>query len=87
MKPTLRLLMKLALFVAMYRAGAQVPFTLSCSLTNGTFVRSVTTADVNNDGKPDLICVRGDPSYLYVWTNSGNGLFVSNASYAVGSFP
>jgi hypothetical protein len=87
MKSTTRLLMILALFVAMHRAAAQVPFTLSASLTNGTFVRSVTTADVNNDGKPDLICVRGNPSYLYVWTNSGNGLFVSNASYAVGSFP
>jgi hypothetical protein len=64
-----------------------VSFALSASLTNGTFVRSVTTADVNNDGRPDLICVRGNPSFLYVWTNAGGGLFVSNASYAVGSFP
>ncbi|MGA2179854.1 MAG: VCBS repeat-containing protein [Verrucomicrobiota bacterium] len=87
MKPSIHLLMTLVLFVAAHRAVAQVPFTLSASLTNGTFVRSVTTADVNNDGKPDLICVRGNPSMLYVWTNSGSGLFVSNASYAVGSFP
>jgi hypothetical protein len=87
MKPTLRFLVTLVWFMAVHRAAAQVPFTLSGSLTNGTFVRSVTTADVNNDGKPDLICVRGNPSVLYVSTNSGNGLFASNASYAVGSFP
>ena len=67
--------------------NAQAPFTLSAFLVNGPFVRSVTTADVNGDGRPDLITVRGNPSYLYVWTNSGGGIFASNASYAVGSFP
>jgi len=87
MKPTILLLMTLALFVTAHRAAAQVPFTLSASLTNGTFVRSVTTADVNGDGKLDLICARGNTSMLYVWTNSGGGIFVSNAAYAVGSFP
>ena len=75
-----------AALVFCHEVNAQVPFTLSTSLTNGSFVRSVTVADVNNDGKPDLICVRGNPSMLYVWTNNG-GIFVSNASYAVGSFP
>lgn len=87
MKPFFHLLMASALFVTMSRAAAQVPFTLSASLTNGSFVKSVTTADVNHDGRPDLICARGNPSFVYVWTNAGNGLFVSNASYAVGSFP
>jgi len=76
-----------ALFAATHRAGAQVPFTLAGSLPNGTFIRSVTTADVNNDGKTDLICVRGNPSRLYVWTNSADGGFVSNAVYTVGAFP
>ena len=87
MRPTLQFLMAVALLVAVVRGSAQVPFVLSTSLTNGTFVRSVTTADVNNDGRPDLISVRGNPSVLYVWTNSGGGLFVSNANYSVGSFP
>jgi hypothetical protein len=87
MKPSACFLVMLGLSTVFQHSSAQVPFTLSSSLTNGTFVRSVTTADVNNDGKPDLISIRGNPSVLYVWTNSGNGLFVSNASYAVGSFP
>lgn len=76
-----------AALVFCHQANAQLSFAPSISLTNGTFVRSVTAADVNKDGKPDLVCVRGNPSVLYVWTNSGSSLFVSNASYTVGSFP
>lgn len=88
MKPTRCLLMTLALFVAVHRAAAQVPFTLSCTLTNGSSIGSVTTMDANNDGKPDIISIRsGSANLLYVWTNAGNGLFASNASYAVGAFP
>jgi FG-GAP-like repeat len=87
MKISACLLVALAFFGVLRAAIAQVPFALSDSLTNGTFVRSVTVADVNGDGRPDLICVRGNPSFLYVWTNSGSGIFVSNASYAVGGFP
>ena len=67
--------------------NAPGPFTISAFLINGTSIRSVIATDVNGDGKPDLICVRSNPSFLYVWTNSGGGIFVSNASYAVGSFP
>ena len=67
--------------------NAQVPYTYAASLTNGSNVRSVTAADVNNDGKPDLVCVRGIASTLYVWTNSGGGIFVSNANYSVGNYP
>jgi hypothetical protein len=77
----------MASLVVPHRVLGQVPFALSISLTNGTFIRSVTTADVNNDGKPDLICARANPSFLYIWTNSGNGLFASNASYTVGAHP
>lgn len=87
MKISSRFLAGMAFFAVVRAATAQVPFALSDSLTNGTFVRSVTVADVNGDGRPDLICVRGNPSFLYIWTNSGSGTFVSNASYAVGAFP
>ena len=47
----------------------------------------MTAADVNGDGKLDLICVRANPSLLCVWTNAGGGVFASNAGYVVGSFP
>ena len=76
-----------AALVFCHNANGQVPYTLSASLTNGTFVRSVTAADVNHDGKSDLICVRGNPSMLYIWTNSGGGIFVSNAVMPLALFP
>ena len=87
MKANTQLLMAWLSCLTLHRAAAQIPFTLSTLLTNGTVIRSVTTMDVNNDGRPDLIAVRGNPSFLYVWTNSGNGFFISNASYAVGAHP
>jgi hypothetical protein len=87
MKLTFRVLMSLLLFSALHYAAAQVPFTLSSSPNMGSFVRSVTAADVNNDGKPDLISVRGSTSTLVIYTNSGGGIFVSNAAYSVGTFP
>ena len=77
-----------AALVLGHEAAAQVPFALSCTLTNGSFIGAVTFMDANNDGKPDIISIRSSTANrLYVWTNAGNGLFASNASYAVGSFP
>ena len=63
MKRSNQLVMALTLSAMPLLATAQVPFTLSTSLTNGTFVRSVTTADVNGDGRPDLISVREIPVF------------------------
>ena len=90
MKLSFYLLMMLALFAMPHRATAQVPFATSAYLTNGDFVTSATTADVNGDGYPDLISAyysATGSSYVCVWTNNGSGLFVSNASYTVGAFP
>ena len=87
MKLFSRLLMASALFMPVHHAASQIPFAVSAVLTNGTTIRSVTTMDVNNDGKPDMICVRATASFVYVWTNNGNGLLVSNTSYATGSHP
>jgi hypothetical protein len=89
-KSSLYLLMMLALFTIPHCATAQVPFAISAFLTNGDFVTSATTADVNGDGYPDLISAyysATGSSYVCVWTNNRSGLFVSNASYTVGAFP
>jgi len=48
----------------------------------------VAVADVNNDGKPDLISVNHDVTAgntLTVLTNNGSGVFGSNATLTVGS--
>jgi hypothetical protein len=45
------------------------------------------TADVNQDGKPDLICSFPDTSLLLVLTNNGHGMLGSNAVYSVSGTP
>lgn len=48
----------------------------------------VATADVNSDGKLDLIWSQpGLPGHIYVFTNNGSGGFGSNAVYTVGNTP
>ena len=47
----------------------------------------VTAADVNSDGKVDLIFADGVPSTLTILTNNGNGILGLNATYRVGNEP
>ena len=60
----------------MIRVSAEVPFTLFSSPNIGSFVRSVTAADLNGDGKPDLISTRKSPNTLMIYTNNGGGIFL-----------
>jgi uncharacterized delta-60 repeat protein len=48
---------------------------------------SVTAADINNDGKVDLICANSLTNTLIVFTNNGAGVFSTNAIYTVGRNP
>ncbi len=53
-------------------------FGSNATLTVGDQPRSVVSFDVNNDGRPDLVCgCGGYPGYLKVLTNDGSGNFES----------
>jgi hypothetical protein len=65
-------------------------FVIASTLNIGHGPGSIVAADVNGDGKVDLITANwdnGNGNTLSVWTNNGGGVFGSNATYVVGSGP
>jgi hypothetical protein len=48
---------------------------------------SIATADINGDGKLDIISANGISNSITVFTNNGDGIFSSNATYNVGVQP
>jgi uncharacterized coiled-coil protein SlyX len=70
---------------------ARVWGSFGVSLSPGTgaltYPRSVTAADVNADGRVDLICANSFNSSLTVFTNDGLGGFSISTKLAVGSGP
>ena len=72
-------------------------FTVVTNAGNGIFVPSATNsagisttknfavaiADINGDGKPDVITMDSPNGTVSIFTNAGGGIFVSNATYTV----
>src|ERR1700685_2204136 len=76
----------LAFLAGAHQVTAQ-SFVLSSSPEVGTAPFGIAAADVNNDGKPDLISANAGDNTLTVLTNDGSGVFSSNATYIVGNTP
>jgi hypothetical protein len=53
----------------------------------GLSPRSVAVADVNGDGRPDLVVANGGSNSVSVLLGNGNGTFQSAVNYGVGSSP
>ena len=62
-------------------------FVLASSPVVGTGPESVVAADVNGDGKVDLISANAGDDTLSVLTNDGRGVFESADTYSVGYYP
>ena len=62
-------------------------FALSSTPGVGRAPASVVAADVNRDGKMDLICANFNDATITVLTNDGNGILVSNVSYSTYPYP
>jgi hypothetical protein len=86
MKPKLFFLMTLALFTCPHNVTAQ-SFVLTPSPEVGGLPCFVISADVNGDGKADLVSVNLDDDTLTVLTNNGYGKFTFSATLGVGSEP
>jgi len=58
-------------------------FSLDATLNVGKGPAGIVAADVNDDGKVDLICANAAGNSLLILTNNGNGIFGSNATINV----
>ena len=77
----------LALLALGARLPAQVAFNLASSPGVGPNPNSGIAADVNADGKPDLISANANAGTVSVLTNDGHGGFVPAATLTVGAGP
>jgi hypothetical protein len=59
-------------------------FYLSGSYVAGSVPGSLLVADINNDGKPDIICGNQAAKTLSVLTNDGSGMFATASTPATG---
>jgi hypothetical protein len=75
------LFLVLALLAAVNQAAAQTSFVLSTNYTVGANPGGLAVADVNGDGKPDMITASYSDNMITVMTNNGSGVFVTNATY------
>ena len=61
--------------------------TLNVGLSINSAPAFVLVADVNGDGKPDLISANSGDNTVTVLTNDGSGGFVLDATFTVGTYP
>ena len=78
--------------VATYRvfdsvATAEISFATKIDYATGSVPYSVTSADVNGDGKPDLIFANPNSNTVSVLKNNGDGTFTTKVDYAAGAVP
>ncbi|HEY1662993.1 MAG TPA: VCBS repeat-containing protein [Verrucomicrobiae bacterium] len=65
--------------------GAGV-FGSNATVNVANFPWFVASADINGDGKPDLLCSTFNNLSVLVLTNNGHGIFSSNATIYVGAY-
>jgi uncharacterized delta-60 repeat protein len=64
-----------------------ISFADKVDYTTGLQPYSVTSADVDRDGKVDLVVVNQDSNTVSVLVNNGDGTFATKVDYATGSYP
>jgi len=87
MKTRTRLLIVLALFTGLHHTVAQSNFALAIPYIVDTNPVSVVAADINGDGKLDLISANLNADTLSILTNDGSGNFAFASTVSAGHRP
>lgn len=77
----------LLLFLLSLPLAGQVNLLTAMRLTTGNAPDSLVAADLNGDGRPDLIASNNGDSTVTVFLQSGNGTFQPGVTYNVGKWP
>ena len=77
----------LLLFLLSLPLAGQVNLLTAMRLTTGNAPYSLVAADLNGDGRPDLIASNNGDSTVTVFLQSGNGAFQPGVTYNVGKWP
>ncbi|CAF4703523.1 unnamed protein product, partial [Rotaria socialis] len=64
-----------------------ITFTGQTTYSTGNAPNSVVAADVNGDGKPDIIVGNAGSNNVGVLLNRGNGTFTNQTTYLTGANP
>jgi hypothetical protein len=67
--------------------GAPVAFLAATSYATGSGASPVIAADVNGDGKPDLVASNGYASTVSVLLGNGSGTFQAQTAYPTATYP
>ena len=67
--------------------GAAASFANQATVATGPQPKSVTLADVNGDGKPDIVVANFSSNSLSVMLGNGNGTFQAQQTFTTGSNP
>jgi hypothetical protein len=76
---------KSGLWMLLGKSGGGFQTATELPQSGGFGANYVATADLNNDGKPDLVTI--DSSKVYTWIGKGDGTFQTATGYAAGSNP
>ena len=64
-----------------------VAFSSAVNITTGTAPLAVVVADVNGDGKPDLVVANSGSNNVSVFLGNGNGTFQAAQNFTTGMDP
>jgi hypothetical protein len=82
-----KLLLFLSIFTFVANSFAQLSFAPAITYATGSRPSSITNADFNGDGNPDLATSNANANNISILLGSSTGTFAAAINYSVGALP